>query len=128
MNKKKGFTLAELLIVVAIIAVLVGVAIPVFTSQLEKSREAVDLSNLRSAFAECTTAVLTGETTGTDVTAFSDGVGGYQKIVKLKQQKATWTGDNGNAEIGGLKVSSKITTLGDVTIKVFNDGSVNIVQ
>lgn len=54
MNKtnKKGFTLAELLIVVAIIAVLVAIAIPVFTSQLEKSREAVDAANIRAAYAE----------------------------------------------------------------------------
>ena len=50
-NNKKGFTLAELLIVVAIIAVLVAVAIPVFTTQLEKSREATDVSNIRSAYA-----------------------------------------------------------------------------
>ena len=46
---KKGFTLAELLIVVAIIAILVAIAVPVFSSQLEKSREAVDRSNARSA-------------------------------------------------------------------------------
>ena len=39
---KKGFTLAELLIVVAIIAVLVAIGIPIFASQLEKSREAAD--------------------------------------------------------------------------------------
>lgn len=45
-----GFTLAELLVVVAIIAVLVMVSIPIFTAQLEKGREAVDLSNLRSAY------------------------------------------------------------------------------
>ena len=32
MNRKKGFTLAELLIVVAIIAVLVAVSVPVFTA------------------------------------------------------------------------------------------------
>ena len=38
-KKRKGFTLAELLIVVAIIAVLVAIGIPIFTSQLEKSRE-----------------------------------------------------------------------------------------
>ena len=50
-NNRKGFTLAELLIVVAIIAVLVAIAIPVFTTQLEKSREATDVANVRSAYA-----------------------------------------------------------------------------
>ncbi len=61
---KKGFTLAELLIVVAIIAVLVAIAIPIFTSQLEKSRDAVTVANLRSAYAEASTTKLTGEDTG----------------------------------------------------------------
>ena len=51
-NNKKGFTLAELLIVVAIIAVLTAIAIPVFTAQLEKARQGTDLANLRSAYAE----------------------------------------------------------------------------
>lgn len=50
-HSNQGFTMAELLIVVAIIAVLVAIAIPVFASQLEKSREAVDLANTRSAYA-----------------------------------------------------------------------------
>ena len=63
MNKqnKYGFTLAELLIVVAIIAVLVAIAIPVFTSQLEKSRETTDVANLRSAYAEAVAKYLTNE-------------------------------------------------------------------
>ena len=51
MKKKKGFTLAELLIVVAIIGVLVSVSIPVFNSQLEKAKQATDLANMRSAQA-----------------------------------------------------------------------------
>ena len=34
----KGFTLMEMLIVVAIIAILVAIAIPTFTKQLEKAR------------------------------------------------------------------------------------------
>lgn len=51
-TNKKGFTLAELLVVVAIIAVLVAIAIPIFTSQLEKAREATDAANLRAAYAE----------------------------------------------------------------------------
>ena len=52
LKSDRGFTLAELLIVVAIIGVLVAIAIPIFTSQLERSREAVDLSDVRSAYAE----------------------------------------------------------------------------
>ena len=50
-RNKKGFTLAELLIVVAIIGVLVAISIPIFTSQLEKAREATDLANIRAAYA-----------------------------------------------------------------------------
>ena len=50
-KNNKGFTLAELLIVVAIIGVLVAVSIPIFTTQLEKSRENTDIANLRAAKA-----------------------------------------------------------------------------
>lgn len=57
-KNKKGFTLAELLIVVAIIGVLVAVSIPIFTSQLEKAREATDLANMRAAKAALVTEVL----------------------------------------------------------------------
>ena len=56
---KKGFTLAELLIVVAIIAVLVAISIPIFTSQLEKSRDAVSIANIRAAYAEASSIYLT---------------------------------------------------------------------
>ncbi len=66
-KNNKGFTLAELLIVVAIIAVLVAIAIPVFTSQLEKSREATDMANLRSGYAGVMTAYL-GDGSATAVT------------------------------------------------------------
>ena len=52
MKKDDGFTLAELLIGVAIIGVLVAISIPVFSSQLEKSREATDLANVRTAYAQ----------------------------------------------------------------------------
>ena len=63
-ERREGFTMAELLIVVAIIAVLVAIAIPVFTSQLEKSKESTDLANLRSAYAEATAEYLTTNSSG----------------------------------------------------------------
>ena len=52
MRKNKGFTLAELLIVVAIISVLVAISIPIFSSQLHKAKVATDWANLRSFYAE----------------------------------------------------------------------------
>ncbi len=47
-RSKKGFTLAELLIVVAIIAVLVAIAVPLFVSGLNKAKEGVYDANARA--------------------------------------------------------------------------------
>lgn len=76
-QNKNGFTLMEMLIVIAIIAVLIAVAIPVFASQLEKTREATDLANVRSAYAQVSTEALLGDSE-TTVT------------VDLKQKQADW--------------------------------------
>jgi len=71
-KNNKGFTLAELLIVVAIIAVLVAIAIPVFTTRLEQSRETTDIANLRSAYAAGQVAALSGLEDGTILSSESD--------------------------------------------------------
>ena len=55
---KKGFTLAELLIVVAIIAVLVAIAIPIFTGSLNKARLGVHRSNARNLKSMAVAAIL----------------------------------------------------------------------
>lgn len=46
---KKGFTLMEMLIVIAIIVILVAIAVPSFTSSLEKANKTTDAANFRSA-------------------------------------------------------------------------------
>lgn len=52
LRRDGGFTLVEMLIVVAIIAILVAVSIPMIGTALEKTREATDAANLRAAKAE----------------------------------------------------------------------------
>jgi type IV pilus assembly protein PilA len=86
-NNKKGFTLAELLIVVAIIAVLVAIAIPVFTSQLKKSELATDLANTRGVYAK---QVATKMADGSYTTSGKINVGNL--TVPLKHTTATATG------------------------------------
>lgn len=44
----KGFSLIELIIVVAIMAVLIGVLAPQYLKYVEKSRESADLDNLQT--------------------------------------------------------------------------------
>ncbi len=92
-NNKKGFTLAELLIVVAIIAVLVAVAIPVFTTQLEKAREATDVSNMRAAYAIAATDVLTRDYKNYTASVDDSGYGtytGYYNVATSSMQTDTY--------------------------------------
>lgn len=80
LNTKTGFTLAELLIVVAIIAILVAIGIPVFSTAMERSRETVDLANIRAAYAEFQSGQLS-----------SNGiVGGVYKIDFKQTDKKGW--------------------------------------
>lgn len=51
LKKQGGFTMVELLIVVAIIAILVAVSIPMMNNALESARHAVDQANVRDAIA-----------------------------------------------------------------------------
>lgn len=110
-NKKKGFTLMELLIVIAIIAVLVAIAIPTFTSQLEKAREAADAANIRAAYAEVSVAYL------------ADGDENATKDVDATQKQEGWQSDID--KIGGIEVAAE--TLGGWTVAV-TDGEVTITE
>ena len=137
-RNRKGFTLAELLIVVAIIGVLVAISIPIFTSQLEKAREATDLANLRAAYAEGSAALLDGDYetdsaswgtytagTTTELTGWYDiGTGKITqtKVAAGKGTKATT--NNTDITVGGFKYATGDPYTGKgikVTLDLKND-------
>lgn len=89
----KGFTLAELLIVVAIIGVLVAISIPIFTNQLRKAKLATNQSNARAAYAEVSAELLLN-------TSKSKGTGTY--VVS-------------KAKLDGSKLASSYTSQGQKT-------------
>lgn len=87
-QNRNGFTLMEMLIVIALIAVLVAIAIPAIASQLERSREAADLSNVRAAYAQVSAEALLGDPQ-------------FTVTVDLKQKQADWQSAN-PVNIGGI--------------------------
>lgn len=104
-KNEKGFTLAELLIVVAIIGVLVAISIPIFTSQLEKAREATDLANIRAAYAEVVADGLTDPTKT------------HTATVTMKQTKDGW--DTSDVNIAGVPLTSLTSIAGkNKTVKI----------
>lgn len=110
---KKGFTLAELLIVVAIIAVLVAISIPIFSAQLEKAKEATDMANIRSAYAEVIANYL------------GDSTKGYEISVDLKSDTTNYESDK-NAEIAGVKYETILKKASPCLVKIDEKGKVTI--
>lgn len=126
MRNKKGFTLAELLIVVAIIAVLVAIAIPIFTNQLEKAREATDQANIRDYYAEIATALVTGDldpdhatlTTSGGLTAtYAAATDGYTVTVAnvtVNQSFSNW--QTGEFKVAGVTIKDTDDMKGKTSI------------
>lgn len=77
---KKGFTLIELIVVIAILAILAGILIPSITGYISQATEAKNSANARSYYTEAALAIATDKTytaptdcsiTGTDLSTFS---------------------------------------------------------
>lgn len=85
--KSKGFTLAEMLIVMAVVVVLAAAALPKIGSTLEGARESNDLSAIANAYTEAYTkvamAVADGTVTDGDLVATVSNV-------SLTQTTAGW--------------------------------------
>ena len=100
----------------SLLGVLVAISIPIFTSQLEKSREATDASNIRAAYAEVMVK-LVEDPTGTIT----------QPAVTLKQTVDGWQSDSAEESLGDLAHTAADTSDVAVTVDIANvkkDGTV----
>ena len=94
---------------------MVAISIPIFTSQLEKSRESVDLANMRAAYAEVQAAGLT-EAVEADVKAQEtdkikfkvEGSGATYKctatITFVQSDKTKWS--TASPSVGGVELAT----------------------
>ena len=93
---------------------LVAIAIPIFTSQLEKSREATDLANIRAAYAEVMAAAL------------EDPDQDHSADVTKQQTQDGWV-DGTTPEVAGATLTAAEGGSGTVTVAyTATDGKIKI--
>ena len=115
--KNKGFTLAELLIVVAIIAILVAISLPLFSSQIAKANLQADQTHVSAAKASAVAEYLDTNSHDTITYYFDAGIAMANK--------------NNSEGIVGYGKSTKDpykNQTGAVGVPVSEDGSKNIIQ
>ena len=99
---RKGFTLAELLVVVAILGILVAISVPLFSSRIEAAKTSTDQANVRAAKAAAAAVLLSDQETKTMYYDAENGklveakpTAGYGKSTKADESGAKGT-PNGN--------------------------------
>ncbi len=125
----QGFSLVELIIVVAIMAVLVGVLAPQYLQYVEKSRYQADMTMIDEIKGAIEVAIATDEDVyaeaigADDVASFSDSA---VSVSGEKLKPAVETVVPELKEEGKLKLTSKTLKGSTVTLDVSSDGTVVI--
>ena len=118
-TKKKGFTIVELVIVIAVIAILAAVLIPTFASVIKNAEASTAMQACKSAYSEYLSDVASGKVSNMQNLIFyydSDKTGNaeYKFVCDDKGQF------NGTANAKNVAISGTNTT------KTYADGKVKV--
>ena len=81
-KKQNGFTLIELMVVVAIVGVLTAVGLPQLTKAQDKAKDSAAIATLTNAAKECSLDIISGITPVTTFATF-DGITGTCEVDAL---------------------------------------------